>query len=59
MSAGGSGEKRQGQVSGVSTKLSSGQLSTSVDGAGEEPADEESEEEEEEEEEVLPSRLVH
>ena len=57
MSAGGSGEKRQ--VAGVSTKLSSGQLSTSVDGAGEEPADEESEEEEEEEEEVLPSRFVH
>ena len=59
MSAGGSGEKRQGQVAGVSTNLSSsGQLSTSVDGAGEEPADEESEEEEEEEE-VLPSRCVH
>ena len=59
MSAGGSGEKRQGQVAGVSAKLSSsGQLSTSVDGAGEEPADEESEEEEEEEE-VLPSRFVH
>ena len=51
MSAGGSGAKRQGQVAGVSTKLSSGQLSTSVDGAGEEPADDVADGEEAEEKE--------